>query len=278
MCLLQNVTCTHLSTQSVSHALTHTTGHIQSVTNDRQAAIYIDPLQLNILQLQPKSCNLFHTFDIVRCNRQFIHFTVCVRVCVFSHRTEKRKTPAIPFLKVLYTGLVIFTNDGVLVSSCKMHVHKFPFDIQSCTLTFKSVVHSCEPVICFYEFFSFVYACLCLNLKACNDFYCLFKLKKISYGPSLLTCKKNSMPFLSPTAAEEIQLVQFKNSSKVTEGTRKLMDTQYEWLFINMTVKEETVDNLGFIQSIIVYTVSVYRYRKLPCFFLSFFFLSLFAY
>ncbi|XP_051274671.1 5-hydroxytryptamine receptor 3A-like isoform X2 [Dicentrarchus labrax] len=115
--------------------------------------------------------------------------------------TERDEAPPSPYLIVQSNGFIKVTNDQVLVSSCRMRVHKFPFDIQSCNLSFKSVVHS----------------------------------------------------------VNEIQLVQYLNSSKITEWSRKLMRTQYEWLFVNMTLSNETVDLFGFIQSRIVYTVTMKR-------------------
>lgn len=73
-------------------------------------------------------------------------------VCLYStplcYRTEKDKAPPSPHLIIYSDGLVHVKNDQVLVSTCRMHVYKFPFDIQSCNLSFKSVLHSGEPVTC----------------------------------------------------------------------------------------------------------------------------------
>ncbi|XP_051274669.1 5-hydroxytryptamine receptor 3A-like [Dicentrarchus labrax] len=115
--------------------------------------------------------------------------------------TEKDKAPPSPYLVVTSDGVIEITNDQVLVSTCRMHVYKFPFDIQSCNLSFKSVVHS----------------------------------------------------------VEEIELEQYLNSSKITEGSNELMRTQYEWLFINMKVKSLTDNYFGFYQSTIIYTVTMKR-------------------
>ncbi|XP_067344457.1 5-hydroxytryptamine receptor 3A-like [Channa argus] len=59
---------------------------------------------------------------------------------------EKDKAPPAPHLVITYDGNVIIINDQVLVSTCSMHVYKFPFDIQVCNLTFKSVLHSDEEI------------------------------------------------------------------------------------------------------------------------------------
>ncbi|XP_035525071.1 5-hydroxytryptamine receptor 3A-like [Morone saxatilis] len=115
--------------------------------------------------------------------------------------TEKDEAPPSPYLIVKSDGLIKVTNDQVLVSSCRMRVHKFPFDIQSCNISFKSVVHS----------------------------------------------------------VNEIQLVRYLNSSKITEWSCKVMRTQYEWLFVNMTLSNETVDLFGFTQSRIVCTIFMKR-------------------
>ncbi|KAF0025649.1 hypothetical protein F2P81_022530 [Scophthalmus maximus] len=39
-----------------------------------------------------------------------------------------------------------FMNDQVLIITCRMHVHKFPFDTQSCNISFKSFIHSVEEM------------------------------------------------------------------------------------------------------------------------------------
>ncbi|XP_075891665.1 5-hydroxytryptamine receptor 3A-like [Nelusetta ayraudi] len=58
--------------------------------------------------------------------------------------TEKDKAPPSTHLTIHSDGLVRIQNDQVLVSTCRMHIYKFPFDVQSCNLSFKSVVHSGE--------------------------------------------------------------------------------------------------------------------------------------
>uniref|UniRef100_A0A8P4KAE1 Neurotransmitter-gated ion-channel transmembrane domain-containing protein n=1 Tax=Dicentrarchus labrax TaxID=13489 RepID=A0A8P4KAE1_DICLA len=71
--------------------------------------------------------------------------------------------------------------------------------------------------------------------------------------------RNHSIVFLSPTSVEEIELEQYLNSSKITEGSNELMRTQYEWLFINMKVKSLTDNYFGFYQSTIIYTVTMKR-------------------
>nr|XP_029132642.1 5-hydroxytryptamine receptor 3A-like [Labrus bergylta] len=60
--------------------------------------------------------------------------------------TEKDKATQSPYLRVSYWGRVTYRNDMVLLTTCKMDVYKFPFDIQSCTLTFKSVIHNVNEI------------------------------------------------------------------------------------------------------------------------------------
>ncbi|XP_029978009.1 5-hydroxytryptamine receptor 3A-like [Sphaeramia orbicularis] len=114
---------------------------------------------------------------------------------------EKDKAPPSPYLIIFSGGLVALKNDQVLVSTCRMHVYKFPFDTQSCTLSFKSVVHS----------------------------------------------------------DRELRLLLSANSAEVTEYSREVMRTQYEWLFINMTVANQTVNKYGLDQDIIIYTIEMKR-------------------
>ncbi|XP_038592496.1 5-hydroxytryptamine receptor 3A-like [Micropterus salmoides] len=60
--------------------------------------------------------------------------------------TEMDKAPPSPYLLIEYSGLVERLNDMVLVSTCKMQVYKFPFDIQSCNISFKSIVHNVQQI------------------------------------------------------------------------------------------------------------------------------------
>lgn len=71
-----------------------------------------------------------------------MHARVLVYLLVLPHRTEKDKAPPSPHLSIHSDGLVRVQNDLMLVSTCRMRVHKFPFDVQICNLSFKSVVHS----------------------------------------------------------------------------------------------------------------------------------------
>ncbi|XP_051274653.1 LOW QUALITY PROTEIN: 5-hydroxytryptamine receptor 3A-like [Dicentrarchus labrax] len=59
---------------------------------------------------------------------------------------EKDKATPSPHLTILSDGRVFVKNDQVLVTMCRMQVFKFPFDIQTCTLTFKSVVYSGKQI------------------------------------------------------------------------------------------------------------------------------------
>ncbi|KAM6899196.1 5-hydroxytryptamine receptor 3A-like [Lycodopsis pacificus] len=113
--------------------------------------------------------------------------------------TEKDKAPPSPYLTINNKGVVEVHNDQVLVSTCRMHIYKFPFDIQRCNLSFKSVVHT----------------------------------------------------------VRDIRLQPSDNSSEATEWSRELMRTQYEWLFINMTVTANASDMVG--HDMIIYTVRIAR-------------------
>ncbi|XP_029312564.1 5-hydroxytryptamine receptor 3A-like [Cottoperca gobio] len=110
--------------------------------------------------------------------------------------TEKDKAPLSPYLTINDKGDVEVQNDQVLVSTCRMHIYNFPFDIQNCNLSFKSVIHT----------------------------------------------------------AKDIRLQPSDNSSEATEWSREVMRTQYEWLFLNMTVTANNASNL-LSQDIIIYTV-----------------------
>nr|XP_057923058.1 5-hydroxytryptamine receptor 3A-like isoform X1 [Doryrhamphus excisus] len=114
---------------------------------------------------------------------------------------EKDKAPPSPHLTITSGGRVQVQNDQVLLSTCRMHIYQFPFDHQSCNLSFKSVVHP----------------------------------------------------------AQEIQLLHSLGSAEATRWSREVMHTQYEWLFMDMTVANKTVSVFGMEQDMIVYTITMKR-------------------
>ncbi|XP_035763678.1 5-hydroxytryptamine receptor 3A-like [Neolamprologus brichardi] len=116
--------------------------------------------------------------------------------------TEKDKASPSPYLSIYHNGSVEFRNDQVVQSTCKMHVYKFPFDTQSCNLSFKSIFHDDKEIY--------------LRNKSINN-------------------------------------------STVTELSRKMMHTQYEWLFIDMSVNNEIVEDYGFNQTVVIYTITMKR-------------------
>ncbi|XP_061666974.1 5-hydroxytryptamine receptor 3A-like isoform X6 [Syngnathoides biaculeatus] len=59
---------------------------------------------------------------------------------------EKDKAPPNLYLTIRADGLVEVTNDQVLFSMCRMNIYNFPFDIQRCNLSFKSIIHSAKEL------------------------------------------------------------------------------------------------------------------------------------
>uniref|UniRef100_A0A4W5P4Y4 Si:dkey-49c17.4 n=1 Tax=Hucho hucho TaxID=62062 RepID=A0A4W5P4Y4_9TELE len=97
---------------------------------------------------------------------------------VIYEMTEKDDGPHSPYLYVSHDGIVLIEEEMKVVSTCKMDVHKFPFDTQRCNITFSSAIH----------------------------------------------------------IVTDIQLIPFSNSSRATQASREVMQTQGEWEFLDMTV------------------------------------------
>lgn len=56
-------------------------------------------------------------------------------------RIQKDDSPLNPYMDVSYNGMVTSEQDMRVVSTCKMDVHKFPFDTQRCNITIGSAIH-----------------------------------------------------------------------------------------------------------------------------------------
>ncbi|XP_024865961.1 5-hydroxytryptamine receptor 3A-like [Kryptolebias marmoratus] len=61
---------------------------------------------------------------------------------MIEEMTEKDKAPPSPYICINADGTVELRNDLVVVSTCEIHIYKFPFDLQKCNISFKSVMYS----------------------------------------------------------------------------------------------------------------------------------------
>ncbi|XP_055005941.1 5-hydroxytryptamine receptor 3A-like [Boleophthalmus pectinirostris] len=60
--------------------------------------------------------------------------------------TEKDSSPKNPYLVVFHNGTVTSEEEIKVVATCKMDLHKFPFDTQQCNLTLGSAMHTADEV------------------------------------------------------------------------------------------------------------------------------------
>ncbi|XP_038128530.1 5-hydroxytryptamine receptor 3A-like [Cyprinodon tularosa] len=65
--------------------------------------------------------------------------------------TEQDKASPSPYLNIRSHGWVEYRNDQVVISTCRMQVYRFPFDIQSCNISFKSIMHPDEEIMLYYN-------------------------------------------------------------------------------------------------------------------------------
>lgn len=119
-------------------------------------------------------------------------------------RIQKDDSPLNPYMFVSYDGTVISEEDMKVVSTCKMDVHKFPFDTQRCNITIGSAIHYGEGGVCL---------CGMLADSVVMGFF---------FSPLI--------------AVDEIQLLPFSNSSRATQFSREVMKTQGEWEFLQLSV------------------------------------------
>ncbi|XP_047465509.1 5-hydroxytryptamine receptor 3A-like [Mugil cephalus] len=52
-----------------------------------------------------------------------------------------------PYIYVSHDGMITSEEDLRVVSTCKMDVHKFPFDTQTCNLSVSSAIHSVDEIM-----------------------------------------------------------------------------------------------------------------------------------
>ncbi|KAJ8002197.1 hypothetical protein DPEC_G00177320 [Dallia pectoralis] len=115
--------------------------------------------------------------------------------------TEKDAYPPSPYLYVSHDGVISKEDATKVISTCKMDIHKFPFDTQKCSITFSSAIHT----------------------------------------------------------VADIKLVPFSNSSRATQASREVMQTQGEWEFLDMTISSGKLIFEGREWDKISYTITMKR-------------------
>ncbi|XP_056433686.1 5-hydroxytryptamine receptor 3C-like [Gadus chalcogrammus] len=120
---------------------------------------------------------------------------------LITEMTDMDNASQSPYVYITYDGNVTFEEDLKVVSTCKMDVHKFPFDTQSCNITVMSILHS----------------------------------------------------------VSQLRLTPSSNSSRITQFTRRVMQTQGEWEFLSLAVTNElfVLGDQNWDQ--IIYTISMKR-------------------
>ncbi|XP_037829913.1 5-hydroxytryptamine receptor 3A-like [Kryptolebias marmoratus] len=119
---------------------------------------------------------------------------------IIAEKIERSKDPSSPYLNIRFYGRVIWWNEEVIITSCKMHIYKFPFDTQSCSITFKSVTHT----------------------------------------------------------DAQLQISTVTDNKHVTWLSEMSIQTEYEWLFINMNISQKTVQYPR-SQTLHVFTITMKR-------------------
>ncbi|KAM4715249.1 5-hydroxytryptamine receptor 3A-like [Anableps anableps] len=59
---------------------------------------------------------------------------------------QKDDSPPNPYLMVTHDGTIFYDEDMRVISTCKMDVHKFPFDTQECSLSIGSAIHCVKEI------------------------------------------------------------------------------------------------------------------------------------
>lgn len=145
-------------------------------------------------------------------------------VCLCCFRTQKDDSPQSPYLVMSYDGTVSSEDEMRVVSTCKMDVHKFPFDTQECNLTIGSAVHSSE-----------------FQVRIVTS---MFFSKGLT--PWLPVC---------PSTEDEMQFFAFSNASRATQFSREVMKTQGEWEFLQLSISTSNLNFQNKDWELLIYTV-----------------------
>lgn len=90
-----------------------------------------------VYELSVPSNNYTQTFD-----KSFPHFKLNRDCFLFTYSVDDDVSQACPYVHVNHTGHIRWDRMLRLVSACNLEIFSFPFDVQNCTLTFGSYMHT----------------------------------------------------------------------------------------------------------------------------------------
>uniref|UniRef100_A0A3P8RU68 Uncharacterized protein n=3 Tax=Amphiprion percula TaxID=161767 RepID=A0A3P8RU68_AMPPE len=93
--------------------------------------------------------NEFATWDPEECGAQWITVPrklLWVPDVVINEFMEKNSAPFVPYSYLYSDGVVLDAQPVRVVSSCRLDIYLFPFDIQNCSLSFNSYLHGREAI------------------------------------------------------------------------------------------------------------------------------------
>ncbi|XP_061540241.1 5-hydroxytryptamine receptor 3A-like [Phycodurus eques] len=93
--------------------------------------------------------NEFISWDPNKCGAQWITVprkVLWVPDMVINEFMERNSAPFTPYTYVYHDGFVIDLQPLRVVSSCRLDIYTFPFDIQNCTLTFNAYLHRLSSI------------------------------------------------------------------------------------------------------------------------------------
>ncbi|KAJ3599114.1 hypothetical protein NHX12_033077 [Muraenolepis orangiensis] len=67
-------------------------------------------------------------------------------VALEGNHVAKNSAPFVPYVHVHSDGMIENNSPVRVVSSCNLNIYTFPFDIQNCTFTFNSYIHSTKDI------------------------------------------------------------------------------------------------------------------------------------
>lgn len=91
--------------------------------------------------------------------------------------------------------------------------------------------------------------------------YKVSTFQTLIWDPDRTTTHSGPVLWFPLITVNEIQLVHSPSSSRTSDMT---MRTQYEWLFVSMTVSNKTVDMFNLKQDMLIYSVSMYEDSPTP--------------
>ncbi|XP_077137752.1 5-hydroxytryptamine receptor 3A-like [Ranitomeya variabilis] len=163
-------------------------------------------------------------------------------------------SPNIPYYRISYNGKIVNAMPMRIVVSCKLNIFTFPFDNQTCTLSFGYLFgYMTEAIVYNAVFYCPTLGCTTLNAYWMKLICCHVGLSKMEKTEKVKDCIPKKVSF------SDIFKLPKSKSSVVNKNAWDVFTSKGDWVLEAVTVQEKSFVTEGEEYNQVIYSIYISR-------------------